>query len=755
MRVSGRIGSGSFRPAIARWCGVVVLTAMAFSSAADTASEVEKLAAQLAASDRDTRREAALQLEKLGPAAKPALPALISALDDSDQQVWGNALGAIAAIGPDAADAIPRLIEAFDARRSRGGRPSLATQAMFRAAYALACIGDAARPALIDALKSSEGSIRLGAAKALGGMGARAKDAVPVLIGTFDLGDAELRDEVVEALGLIGADAVPALTRSLASGNSGRRSGSARALGAIGPAAAGAGAVLLERLPQEKELAVREAILGALPRVGLPHEKVVPLLVSAFRDSDEAIRSAALNALLRIRPAGALAVPSLAALLVAPQPELAARAASALGRFGSEARAAVPALVAGAARTQPVPPAYAAALMEIGGPAVPELLKQVEKLPPSSLNREHWVIKVLAGIGGGGLPELTNALESPAASIRIVALGTLNELGEQAREVRPAILKLTSDADPFVRATALSALVSTGAETGATLKKIETAMRDPSPVVRLSGVTAAGTMGAAAKGLAAQIAALLDDADAAVRIGAIRAAGLVGGTSPGLAQRLIVRLDDPAARSTALEALGRLGAQSGVAAAKLVALYPNVGKPERLGILKALGSSESAASVEVITSALKDPDEEIRSAALRAEVKARTSSADALPNLVTALRDSQIPVRRTAAELLGQMGDKEPEKVVPALGALVALLASSEDRAFALEALRAAHVRDPAAIEQALALPSAEARAWACERIARLGSKGRPFAEKLKPLLSDGNDYVRRAARKALEQVQR
>jgi HEAT repeat protein len=122
---------------------------------------------------------------------------------------------------------------------------------------------------------------------------------------------------------------------------------------------------------------------------------------------------------------------------------------------------------------------------------------------------------------------------------------------------------------------------------------------------------------------------------------------------------------------------------------------------------------------------------------------------------VSALGDSHVSVRRTAAELLGQIGDKEPDKVVPALGPLIALLASGEDRQFALDALRAARVRDQEALAKALELPVVESRAWACERVAKLGSKGRPLADKLRPLLADKNDYVRRAARKALDQVQR
>ncbi|MEQ1850162.1 MAG: hypothetical protein ABMA01_01085, partial [Chthoniobacteraceae bacterium] len=72
-----------------------------------------------------------------------------------------------------------------------------------------------------------------------------------------------------------------------------------------------------------------------------------------------------------------------------------------------------------------------------------------------------------------------------------------------------------------------------------------------------------------------------------------------------------------------------------------------------------------------------------------------------------------------------------------------------------MDALRAIKVRDHDALTQALAVPVTEARVWACVRIARLGPEGRPLAEKVKPLLADGNDYVRRSARKALEQINR
>ncbi len=733
-----------------------------FAPGAEIPADVTKLAEQLSASDRDARREAGFRLEKLGPGAKAALPALLRALDDSDKQVWANAFAAIAAIGPDAAEAVPKLVDSFDSRKDSSFRQRDKAQKVMRAAHALSRIGEAARPALIEALTANDTGLRLGAAKALGGMAGSAREAIPALIENLGHSDEELRSEVVETLGLIGADAVAPLEKSIASSDAKVRGGSARALAVIGPAALQAGAALLAQLKGEKEPDVRAAILGALPRVGLPQEKVVPPLAQAFRDGDERIRSAALNGLLLVRPAEKSAVPAVAAMLGDSDAAVAKRAALALGRFGSAAKSAVPALVDAVERGGPLRAEGAAALTEIGRFAVPVILKRTEALAAASLNREHWAIKLLAGIGAAGIPELEKALSSPSASVRVAALGTLNELCEQSREARPAVLKLTGDSDAFVRATALSALVSMAMDTGSTLKKIEAALRDPVPIVRLSAATAAGAMGSDARGLAGALTPLLADKDAAVRAAALRAAalraaGAVGGNDPSLAKQLAASLDDPAIRSAALAALAKSGASAGVVP-KLLELYPKSSKDDRLAILSALGATGSASgrdALQLVTAAAKDGDPEIRSAALRASVKVNASVKESIVVLIEALRDPQISVRRTAAELVGQIGDKETDKVVPALSPLVAMLANSEDRAFALEALRSSHVRDHAAIEQALALPVAEARTWACERAAKLGSKGRPLVEKLKPLLADGNDYVRRAARKAIDQLNR
>ncbi|HET6884208.1 MAG TPA: HEAT repeat domain-containing protein [Pirellulales bacterium] len=86
------------------------------------------------------------------------------------------------------------------------------------AADALARIGEAAVPALIDILHDDDPSIRAQAARALARMGPKAAPAVSELIVVLNDPDSEVRRGAARALGQIGPDAedaVPALIKAL------------------------------------------------------------------------------------------------------------------------------------------------------------------------------------------------------------------------------------------------------------------------------------------------------------------------------------------------------------------------------------------------------------------------------------------------------------------------------------------------------------------------------------------------------------
>jgi HEAT repeat protein len=86
-----------------------------------------------------TRREAVGRLEALGPAAAPAVPALIDALGDPDRWVREGAGKALAAVGPGAAAAVPALMKTLSDEDD---------YVRVRAAQALGAIGPAAKEAI-------------------------------------------------------------------------------------------------------------------------------------------------------------------------------------------------------------------------------------------------------------------------------------------------------------------------------------------------------------------------------------------------------------------------------------------------------------------------------------------------------------------------------------------------------------------------------------------------------------------------------
>ena len=166
--------------------------------------------------DVEIRRIAARGLSELGPDAREAVPAVIKALRDRDDQVRS---GAAATLG-------------------NGGRLSIEL------------------PALTEALKDPAPAVQLSAVRAVARLGPAAKSLVPALLARIDTTtndliarrhpnqtlDLFILKEATEAIGAIGPDAkdaIPSLIESIGPGDSDYffARPAIRALGEIGPAA--------------------------------------------------------------------------------------------------------------------------------------------------------------------------------------------------------------------------------------------------------------------------------------------------------------------------------------------------------------------------------------------------------------------------------------------------------------------------------------------------------------------------------------
>ena len=170
---------------------------------------------RLAAGPTGDRVAAAETVAHLGAAAAPAIPALVACLDRDPDPVRIAATYALGAIG---APAIPALADALRAsgaalphllrgvgRGNHGGTWREQALVMGDAAHALAAIGAAAIPALIDLLAADDEWARVNAAFALGEMDHAASDAVPALVRALADESHFVVRTAADALGTIGA----------------------------------------------------------------------------------------------------------------------------------------------------------------------------------------------------------------------------------------------------------------------------------------------------------------------------------------------------------------------------------------------------------------------------------------------------------------------------------------------------------------------------------------------------------------------
>ena len=414
-----------------------------------------------------------------------AVPALIKALEDTDNEVREAAIRALGDSGD------PRVVSVLVAAIRPPGRhgydpatnalhtldipdkaallrPSLAhADAVVRAAVVGVVIGKAGRDALPDALaalKDPAPEVRAAAAGGLGSIddsarrgGAEASPAVrPALLAVVNDGDARVRAAAVGSLGNVGgAGAAEAIRPALRDADPAVRKAAATACGDLGEADAAAHLVpLLKDADEDVRRAVARslgdlggadalagltaALADASPKVrdaaadalGYLGEAAVPALLKALGDSENSVQRFAVNALGRI--GDRRAVPGLVAMFQSDPNWLRSDVAEALGDIGGpEAVAALAAVMQGKSGETRI--AAAAALVAAGdGRALPVLLEEIGKRRSS---QAETVAGALATLGDPrAAPALTAALKSRDSSVRFWAAVALGSIGPPAHQ---------------------------------------------------------------------------------------------------------------------------------------------------------------------------------------------------------------------------------------------------------------------------------------------------------------------------------
>ncbi len=220
-RTLGRIGDArAVEPLVAalrdRGQGVLERTYVTEALVAIGAPGVGPLMAAFGAGDRDTRKDAARTLGRIGDAR--AVEPLVAALRDRDQAIRRSATDALVKIGTPAVDSLIAAFKDPDVRKY--------------AARALGRIGDPrALPPLSVGLKDERGAVRLAAAEGLVHIGA---PAVEPLMAALRDGATGVRRNAAEALAMIGEPALEPLIAAFGDGDQDVRKYAAGALGRIG-----------------------------------------------------------------------------------------------------------------------------------------------------------------------------------------------------------------------------------------------------------------------------------------------------------------------------------------------------------------------------------------------------------------------------------------------------------------------------------------------------------------------------------------
>lgn len=725
--------------------GLLALGLFGTASAQDAAEWSRRLASGEVAQ----RREAAYQLGKIGPAAKEALPALVKAVDDPDKQVWSLALTAIANLGPAAQPALPDLLRALDGRTGRAASDKeRLPQLQLRVAYALSRMGAPVRPALIEALGSPDAGVRQGAASALGGMGPDAAEAVPALVVALTDASPEAAREARDALGAIGAPAAKALMAAAASPDAKLRAAAVIAIGQVGAPARDLAPALFELFEKERESSVRVALLGALPKIKAPPERLVPLLLNGIKDEQEPVRHAAINALVPLRSGQKLALEGLVAMLADSQPAVRQRAARALGRMGSDAAGAVPALLA-ASRAAPGEGGFADALSQIGPVALPALRAALNGAARPDAER---LLSAVASFGEPAVPCLMDMLLHPDVRLRRMAESALAGMGEAAHVAIAPLFARAAESDPAARAAALRALVALGAEPGRLQPLLEHALKDSSPEVRRAGLAGLVTQGDPARFGTAPLLDLLGNEAGPIRGVAIRALGRLGEKGAPAVPALTGLLGDLALRGEAITALGKIGPPAVPAVPQLIEAGKTGGADVQATVLSAfagIGAGADAA-LPLIRACLGEKDPRVRAAAAQALARVERDSVKTPAALMPLLKDERPAVRSSAALALAQFGEKAGE----ARPILLAMLKQEDDRYVALEALKAIGVTSVAELNQAGIIKDSAVRLYVCAQLAQLGPQAREALPRLRAFSRDEDPRVREAAKAALAKLE-
>jgi HEAT repeat protein len=587
---------------------------------------VAVVVAALQDSDRQVRSAAVVALTH-GIPPRAALPGLLAALGEDNEDIRRNAIYALAGMGGGAREAV-RALYTIAMGDKKGDLRRLAADALLavgarqegikalitvladdnreyaeqeRAAISLAAVGPEAKaaiPALEAAVKGKSKDLRVAAAMALWHIDRR-EEALETLAREWQ--DAQGWDGLVVAAALmeVGEGALPFLVKWLTAPPKdlpGARPLAILLLSHIGPAPAEAAGPLSDAL-QDRDVPVRAAAAEALGAVGAADPAVVTALIRTLRDPDARVRQAA------------------------------ARSLAVLGK-GS--------------------PAVAAVLRESG-----ENLESIALL---------WKIEGKPKTVVGVLTSSLQMEEHDDDDRAVQAAQLLGRIGPGARTAVPALMAALHQGTGALRREASETLGKIGNVPAEGLALLQAAAEDDNDLVRASAARGLGLLGTAARPAVPVLAGRLRDKNPLVRRTAARALRRI---DPVRWERLAlpptVGPDEPVYADLSLRAWIRAARQEHSGPTWM---NPD-GSFAALAVLHADGSPEA---VGALAHLLADRREEVRQRAAAALADLGTEAKSAIPVIRPLLRARHPAIRRAAAEALAGIDPSVSSETLPERG---------------------------------------------------------------------------------------
>jgi HEAT repeat protein len=571
--------------------------------------------------DVEVRTEAVRGLGRRGSVA--AIPHLVSALDDEEPAVSRAAVEAFGQIGAPAIDGlITRLLTVDGTIREE-------------VVFALAGIGPAAVDALVAAADSGTSAARCGALRALSLVGGPI--AGRRLVEALTDSAPDVRAEAARGTRVVGRDAVGELVRRLADPELTMTEPIVAALGDLREVALPE----VVRLFESRDEEVRELAAEVLSRMGMA---AAPVLRKTIRHASESVRALSARSVARIGDVSM--VPDLIEMLEDQDTGVVSEAIRALADLGDE-RAVGPVVRCVGAASPAVRDALAYAMPKLGDAAAEPLADLLTSDDPPTLEQ---AIGALRRMGRGAEKALVKRLNSELPGLRMAAARVMSSLGTSA-VIEPLVAHL-DDPDDRVRRTVAEAL---GALGGPAVAPVLDRLTDSDPRVNDAVLASLRAMSVD------PIYTLMErarDADERMRLAAVKMAGRYGREEAiaTLQQRLHdTSLEINQAAAVALSQIGTEPAVTVLAEASVGA------RPELGGAVIELLHAHATTAVPVLVrlAARQQGDPDPRYAAVATEIA--RSAPGVLDRL---LADSEEPVRRAAAVVLGDIGDSQSLKAL-------------------------------------------------------------------------------------------